>query len=62
MVLCSIVVTAVEEVKATLASCEGPMLNNVTKADFVKFHDDKEQWTGAQGGEGGSCTGKAAAG
>ena len=27
-----------EEVRNTLASCEGPMLNSVTKAEHVRFH------------------------
>jgi hypothetical protein len=25
---------------------DGPIVNNVTKADFVKFHDDKSTYTG----------------
>ncbi|GAB4814005.1 hypothetical protein N2152v2_001051 [Parachlorella kessleri] len=34
---------SVEEVRSTLSSCEGPMFNSVTKAEPVRFYDERVQ-------------------
>lgn len=40
---------AAEKVADILCSVDGPALNNVTKAEYNRFHDDKSTYTGEQG-------------
>lgn len=42
----------VTEIVDKITACEGPSLNNVTRTDSVRFHDDKSTYTGvhAHGG------------
>jgi len=41
----------IADIQAAVAACSGPTVN-ATEADYVKFHDDKELYTGMHAGEG----------